>query len=57
MVMRLTEMEASRIRRLLWEIDRETRGRGREIYITNKLNDIRKILRKGDRREKRINES
>lgn len=51
--MRLTEYEVARIRRLLWEIKRETHGRSRGLFIDNTVDKITLLLRKAERREKR----
>lgn len=54
--MNLTEYEVTRLRRILWEIRKETHGRSRGIFIDNKLDQISQLLKKAERRNKRENE-
>lgn len=51
--MTLTDIEVARLRRLLWEIRKETHGRCRGLFVDNKLDKISLMLRKAERRTKR----
>lgn len=47
--MNLSEKDLERVRRILWEIKKETHGKCRGIFIDNKLDLISRILRKSER--------
>ena len=52
--MDLLDSEVARIRRLLWEIKRETHGKSRGIFIDNTVDKISLLLRKAERRHKKV---
>ena len=51
----LTEMEVARIRRLLWDIDKGLGKTKFKPHVETRTRNIRLILTKAERREKRIN--
>lgn len=51
----LTDKEVARLRSLLREVDTETCGKSRKAYIQNRTRNIRLLLVKADRRERKAN--
>lgn len=51
----LTETEVARIRRLLWELDNGLTKARYKAYAETRTRNIRLILQRAERREKRAN--